>query len=571
MAAKQLAYADEARAKLLSGVSKLARAVRSTLGPRGRNAVIDKGWGSPTVTKDGVSVAEEIDLQDPYENMGAQLVKEAASKTSDVAGDGTTTATVLAEFIYREGLKAVAAGADPMSLARGIQQGVETIVEELRKLADKIDPKDFKQIAEVAAIAANNDDEVGKRIADAMKAVGVEGVVTIEEGKTAETEVTVVQGMQFDRGYLSPHFVTNQDTVKAELDNPYILIYEEKISNAKTIIPLLEEVSKKKVPLLIVAEDIDGEALATLVLNKLKGVLQVCAVKAPGYGDRRKAMLEDIATLTGGKAIFKDLGIQIENVKLSDLGRAKRVIVDSENTTITEGAGNNKAVDGRVEMIRREIEKTDSDYDREKLQERLAKLAGGVAQIKVGAATETEMKERKALYEDSLHATRAAISEGIVPGGGVALLQGRKALDRLEKELDHDEAMGIGVLKRATEMPCRMIAENAGVDGTVIVSKILKAKDKNYGYDANAEEFTDMRKAGIVDPVKVTRSALQNGASVACLLLTTESLIADIPEKKGAGGGHDHDHGGGMGGMGGGMGGMGGMGMGGMGGMEGMM
>jgi chaperonin GroEL len=562
MGAKQLAYAEEARQKLLSGVSKLARAVRSTLGPRGRNAVIDKGWGAPTVTKDGVTVAEEIELKCPYENMGAQLVKEAASKTSDVAGDGTTTATVLAEYIYREGLKAVAAGADPMALARGIQQGVETMVAELKKLAEKIDPNDSKEIAEVATIAANNDVEIGKKLAEAMKKVGAtNGVITIEEGKTAETEVVVVQGMQFDRGFLSPHFVTNPETVKAELENPYILIYEEKISNAKALIPLLEEISKKKVPLLIIAEDIEGEALATLVLNKLKGILQVCAVKAPGYGDRRKAMLEDIATLTGGRAIFKDLGIQLESVTLKDMGRAKRVVIDSENTTITEGAGDKKAVEGRCEMIRKEIEKTDSDYDREKLQERLAKLAGGVAQIKVGAATETAMKERKALYEDSLHATRAAIEEGIVPGGGVALLHARKALEKLEKDLSDDQALGLGVLKRAAEMPCRMIADNAGVDGTVVVNNIMKQKDKNYGYDADAGEYGDMRKAGIVDPVKVTRSALQNGASVACLLLTTESLVADLPEKKKEGGDHQHhDHGGGMGGMGmGGMGGMGGM------------
>jgi chaperonin GroEL len=563
MAAKQLAYADEARQKLLTGVSKLARAVRCTLGPRGRNAVIDKGWGSPTVTKDGVSVAEEIELTDPYENMGAQLVKEAASKTSDVAGDGTTTATVLAEYIYREGLKAVAAGADPMSVGRGIQAGVDHMVEELRKLADTIDPNNSKEIAEVATIAANNDPEIGKKLAEAMKKVGAaNGVITIEEGKTAETEVVVVQGMQFDRGFMSPHFVTNPETVKAELDNPLILIYEEKISSAKALIPLLETISQKKVPLLIIAEDIEGEALATLVLNKLKGILQVCAVKAPGYGDRRKAMLEDIATLTGGRAIFKDLGIQLENVQLKDLGKAKRVLIDSENTTITEGAGDKKAVEGRCEMIRKEIEKTDSDYDREKLQERLAKLAGGVAQIKVGAATETAMKERKALYEDSLHATRAAIEEGIVTGGGVALLHARKGLDKLEKELGGDEGMGIAVLRRASEMPCRMIAENAGVDGTVVVAKILKQKDKNWGYDANDEEYTDLRKAGVVDPVKVTRSALQNGASVAALLLATESLVAEVPEKKEKGGGHHHDHGGGMGGMGGmggGMGGMGGM------------
>src|SRR5690242_15188879 len=445
MGAKQLTYSDEARQKLLSGVSKLARAVRATLGPRGRNAVLDKGWGSPNVTKDGVTVAEEIELQDPYENMGAQLVKEAASKTSDVAGDGTTTATVLAEAIYREGLKMIAAGHDPMALTRGIQKAVDKAVEELARLAEKIDDKDEKEITEVATIASNNNAEIGKKLAEAMKKVGANGVITVEEGKTADTEVVVVQGMQFDRGYLSPHFVTNQEAVVAELENPYILIYEEKISSAKSLIPLLETISKKKEPLLIIAEDIEGDALATLVLNKLKGILQVCAVKAPGYGDRRKAMLEDIATLTGGRAIFKDLGIQLENIQLRDLGRAKKVKVDAENTTITEGAGEKKAIEGRAEMIRREIENTDSDYDREKLQERLAKLAGGVAQVKVGAATETEMKERKALYEDSLHATRAALAEGIVPGGGVALLQARKALDKFT--LDGDQGIGVGVVK----------------------------------------------------------------------------------------------------------------------------
>src|SRR5438128_253270 len=445
MGAKQLSYSDEARQKLLAGVSKLARAVRSTLGPRGRNAVLEKGWGSPTVTKDGVTVAEEIELKDPYENMGAQLVKEAASKTSDVAGDGTTTATILAEAIYREGLKSIASGADPMALTRGIQKAVEKIVDELHRLAEKIDDKDEKEITEVATIASNNNPEIGKKLAEAMKLVGASnGVITIEEGRTADTEVVVVQGMQFDRGFLSPHFVTNQETVKVEFDNPYILIYEEKISNAKALIPLLEYISKKKEPLLIIAEDLEGEALATLVLNKLKGILQVCAVKAPGYGDRRKAMLEDIAVLTGGKAIFKDLGVQLDGVTqgrggpeptvLSYLGRAKKVKVDAENTTITEGPGDQKSIDGRAELIRREITKTDSDYDREKLQERLAKLAGGVAQIKVGGATETAMKQRKALYEDSLHATRAALAEGIVPGGGVALLQTRKALDRAEKE-----------------------------------------------------------------------------------------------------------------------------------------
>jgi chaperonin GroEL len=563
MGAKQLTYSDEARQKLLAGVSKLARAVRSTLGPRGRNAVIDKGWGSPTVTKDGVTVAEEIELQDPYENMGAQLVKEAASKTSDVAGDGTTTATILAEAVYREGLKAISAGADPMALTRGIQKGVEKIVEELHKLAEKIDDKDEKEITEVATIAANNNKEIGGKLAEAMKLVGASnGVITIEEGKTADTEVVVVQGMQFDRGYLSPHFVTNQDQVICELENPYILIYEEKIGSAKNLIPLLEAISKKKEPLLIIAEDLEGDALATLVVNKLKGILQVCAVKAPGYGDRRKAQLEDIAVLTGGKAVFKDLGIQLENIKLTDLGRCKKVKIDAENTTVMEGIGDKKAIEGRCEMIRKEITTTDSEYDREKLQERLAKLAGGVAQVKVGAATETEMKERKALYEDALHATRAAIAEGIVAGGGVALIQAGKVLDKMN--LDGDEGLGIRTLKNVLEIPCKWIADNAGLDGTVVVNNIRRSKEKNYGYNAETAEYGDMRKAGVVDPVKVTRSALQNGASVACLLLTTESLIADIPEK-GKKDDHDDHHGGG-GGMGG-MGGLGGMGLGGLGGM----
>jgi chaperonin GroEL len=550
MGAKQLVYADDARQKLLTGVSKLARAVRCTLGPRGRNAVLDKGWGSPTVTKDGVTVAEDIELSDPYEDMGAKLVKEAASKTSDVAGDGTTTATVLAEAIYREGLKMVAAGHDPMALTRGIQKGVDRVVERLHSLAEKIDANDEKSITEVATIASNNNTEIGSKLAHAMKLVGASnGVITVEEGKSNDTEVVVVQGMQFDRGYLSPHFVTNQEQVIAELDNPYILIYEEKITSAKALIPLLETISRKKEPLLIIAEDVEGEALATLVLNKLKGILQVCAVKAPGYGDRRKAMLEDIATLTGGKAIFKDLGIQLENVQLTDLGRAKKVKVDAENTTITEGAGNPKAIEGRCEMIRREIKTTDSEYDREKLQERLAKLAGGVAQIKVGAATETEMKERKALYEDALHATRAAIAEGIVPGGGVALLRAREALNDLK--LEGDEQSGVQVLRDVLEMPLRAIAENAGLDGSVVVNKVLKSNDKNFGYDADKGIYTDLRKAGIVDPVKVTRSALQNGASVACLLLTTESCIADIPEPKKDEDHHPHHDHGGMGGMGG--------------------
>jgi chaperonin GroEL len=559
MAAKQLSYADDARQKLLAGASKLARAVRSTLGPRGRNAVLDKGWGSPTVTKDGVSVAEDIELKDPFENMGAQLVKEAASKTSDIAGDGTTTATVLAEFVFREGLKAVAGGHDPMAVVRGIQKGVEEVVKELEALAEKIDAKDNKSITEVASIAANNDREIGKKLAEAMKLVGADGVITVEEGKTADTEVKVVQGMQFDRGYLSPHFVNNPEAVTCEFDNPHILIYEEKISTLKSILPLLEWAHKEKAHLLIIAEDIEGEALAGLVLNKLKGVLQVCAVKAPGYGDRRKAMLEDIAVLTGGKAIFKDLGIQLDAVEqgpkgpklavLDMLGRAKKVKIDSENTTVTEGKGDKKEIEGRAELIRKEVEKTESEYDREKLQERLAKLAGGVAQLKVGGATETAMKERKALYEDSLHATRAAIAEGIVPGGGVALLNARKALDKVK--LKGDEAEGVRVLFRALEMPCRMIAENAGKDGTVVVANILKGKDKNHGYNADTDEYTDLRKAGVIDPVKVTRSALQHGASVACLLLTSECVIADIPEVKKGGDHHDDHHGGGMGGMGG--------------------
>src|ERR1043166_5050261 len=545
MGAKQLSYSDEARQKLLAGVSKLARAVRSTLGPRGRNAVIDKGWGSPNVTKDGVTVAEEIELECPYENMGAQLVKEAASKTSDVAGDGTTTATILAEAIYKEGLKMIAAGADPMALTRGIQKAVEKVVDELHKMAEKINDGDDKEITEVATIASNNNKEIGAKLAEAMKKVGASnGVITVEEGKSADTEFVVVQGMQFDRGYLSPHFVTNQEEMLVEFENPYILIYEEKISNVKSLIPLLETLSKENKPLFIIAEDVEGEALATLVVNKLKGILKVCAVKAPGYGDRRKAMLEDLATLTGGKAIFKDLGIQLENIKLSDLGRAKKIKVDAENTTVTEGAGDQKAIDGRCDMIRKEMERTDSEYDQEKLQERLAKLAGGVAQLKVGAATETEMKERKALYEDALHATRAAIAEGIVPGGGVALLQVRKSLDKLQ--LEGDEQLGVRCLANVLDMPARLIAENAGVDGSVVVNNIRRSKEKNYGYNALTGEYGDMRKAGVVDPVKVTRSALQNGASVACLLLTTESLVADIPSKEKPDDHHDHhDHGGG--------------------------
>jgi chaperonin GroEL len=571
MGAKQLTYADEARQKLLAGVSKLAKAVKCTLGPRGRNAVLDKGWGVPNVTKDGVSVAEDIELNDPYENMGAQLVKEAASKTSDVAGDGTTTATVLTEAIYREGLKGISAGVDPMAISRGILKATEKATEELKKLAEKINAKDKKEIKEVATISANNNSEIGDFIAQAMERVGSDGVITIEEGKGFITEVDWVEGMQFDRGYLSPHFVTDPEKVICEYDKCYILIHEDKISNAKDLVPLLEVISKANRPLLIIAEDIDGDALATLVVNKLRGIVQVVAVKAPGYGDRRKAMLEDIAALTGAKAIFKDLGIKLEAVKLTDLGTAKKVRIDAENTTIVEGAGKDDAIKGRCDLIRREIEASTSEYDTEKLQERLAKLAGGVAQIKVGAATETEMKERKALYEDSLAATRAALEEGIVAGGGVALLHAAKALEKFK--IDGDEQHGVDILRKALEVPARAIAENAGLDGAVVVNNIRKGKDKNYGYDANAEKYTDLRKAGVVDPVKVTRSALQNAASVAALLLTTETLIADKPEPKGAGGDHhhDHDHGGGMGGGMPGMGGMGGMGMGGMGGMPGMM
>lgn len=530
MGAKQLAYGDEARQKLLSGASKLARAVKCTLGPRGRNAVLDKGWGAPNISKDGVTVAEDIELEDPYENMGAQLVKEAASKTSDVAGDGTTTATVLAESIFREGLRRIAAGVDPMAMSRGIHKAVNAVVDELRKMAEKIDVKDKKEIREVATIAANNNSEIGERIAEALERVGADGVITIEEGKGITTEVEWVEGMQFDRGYLSPHFVTNQEEVVCELEKPYILIYEDKISSARALVPLLEAVSKAKRPLLIIAEDVEGEALATLVVNKLRGIVECCAVKAPGYGDRRKAMLEDIAILTGGKAIFKDLGIQLENVKLTDLGQAKKVRVDAENTTIIEGAGKREAIEGRCQQIRQEIEKTDSEYDREKLQERLAKLSGGVAVIKVGAATETEMKERKALYEDALAATRAAIAEGIVPGGGVALVHAARTLDKLR--LEGDEQVGVQMLKEVLEVPCRAIAENAGLDGSVVVNAVRKAKEKTWGFDALELKYTDLRKAGIVDPVKVTRSALQNGASVACLLLTTETLVADAPKKE---------------------------------------
>ncbi|HLA83726.1 MAG TPA: chaperonin GroEL [Thermoguttaceae bacterium] len=554
--AKQMVFEDEARQPLAQGVAKLARAVASTLGPRGRNAVLDKGWGAPKVTKDGVTVAEDIDLDDPYENLGAQLVKEAASKTNEVAGDGTTTATVLAEAIYTEGLRMVAAGADPMSLARGINKAAAVLIEAILKSATPVDAKSKKEIQQIATIAGNNDPTIGNVLADAFVKVGKDGVITVEEGRQSETYVEVVEGMQFDRGYLSPHFVTDQEHQVCQLEDCLVLIHEEKITNVKSLIPLLEKVSKGGKPLLIIAEDIEGEALATLVVNKMRGILNVCAVKAPGYGDRRKAMLGDIAAVTGGQAIFKDLGVSLDSVKVSDLGKAKKIIVTADETTVVKGAGSKEAIEGRVAQIRQEIETTDSDYDREKLQERLAKLAGGVAQINVGAATETEMKERKALLEDARAATQAALEEGIVPGGGVTLLRSAKALKKLE--LTGDEALGAKIVEKVLDAPLRAIAENAGQDGAVVVNRVRAMKGKADGYDADKDVYCDLVEAGIIDPAKVVRTALQNGASVASLLLTTSCLITDVPkeedEKAGA-----HAHGG-MGGMGGGMPGMGGMG-----------
>jgi len=528
--AKKMVYEIEARQALAEGVGKLARAVRTTLGPRGRNAVLDKGWGSPKVTKDGVTVAEDIELENPEENLGAQLVKEAASKTNDVAGDGTTTATVLAEGIYREGLKAIAAGHDPMALARGIHKATDAVVDAIKKMATPIDEKSKKEITQVATIAANGDPSIGQVLADAFLRVGKNGVITVEEGRGAETEVEVVEGMQFDRGFLSPHFVTNQDEQLVELENCYILVHEEKISNARNLVPLLEAVSRSGKPLLVIAEEVEGEALATLVVNKMRGILSCCAVKAPGYGDRRKAMLGDIAVLTGAQPIFKDLGINLESVKLSDLGVAKKVIVDADNTTIVGGAGDKAAIEGRANQIRAEIETTTSDYDREKLQERLAKLSGGVAQIRVGAATETEMKERKFLLEDARAATKAALEEGIVPGGGVALLRCAKAIDKLE--LNGSEALGAQIVKRALELPLYAIAENAGQDGSVVVNRVRNAKNKNEGYDAEKDRYCDLVEAGIIDPAKVVRVALQNAASVASLLLTTSCLVTEIPKEE---------------------------------------
>ncbi len=544
--AKRMVFDEDARQPLLAGVTKLARAVRSTLGPRGRNAVLDKGWGSPKVTKDGVTVAEDIELQDANENLGAQLVKEAASKTNDVAGDGTTTATVLAEAIYREGLKMIAAGADPMALSRGVQKAVDAVVEEVARLAKKIDDRNKNELRQVATIAGNNDPSIGEVLADAFLKVGKDGVITVEEGRHAETSVEVVEGMQFDRGYLSPHFVTNEDEQTCELENCQILVYEEKISSAKHLVPLLEAVSRSGKPLLVIAEDVEGEALATLVVNKLRGVLKVCAVKAPGYGDRRKAMLGDIAVLTGAQPIFKDLGIELESVKLSVLGRARKVIVTAEETTIVGGAGKKEAIDGRAEQIRREIETTDSEYDREKLQERLAKLAGGVAQINVGAATETEMKERKALIEDAKSAVQAALAEGIVPGGGVALIRAAAALDKLN--LAGDEELGVRIIRNVLDYPLRCIADNAGEDGAVIVNRVKQLKNKNEGWDADQNRYGNMFEFGIVDPAKVVRTALQNAASVATLLLTTDALITEIPKEQDDEGDHHHhdDHGMGM-------------------------
>ena len=541
MAAKQLEFDESARHSLLRGVEKLAKAVKATLGPSGRNVILDKKFGSPTITKDGVTVAKEIELENPYENMGAQLVREVASKTSDIAGDGTTTATVLAEAIYREGLKNVTAGANPTSLQRGINKAVEAIVAELGKISKKV--SDSSEIAQVATVSANWDKTIGQIIADAMEKVGKDGTITVEEAKSIETTLDVVEGMQFDKGYLSPYFATNAEAMEAVLENAYILIHEKKISSLKDLLPLLEKVAKGGRPLLIIAEDVEGEALATLVVNKLRGTLQVCAVKAPGFGDRRKAMLEDIAVLTGGRCITEDLGIKLESISLDDLGKAKRVVVEKEATTIVEGEGKSKDIQGRVAQIRRQIEETTSDYDREKLQERLAKLAGGVAVINVGAATETEMKEKKARVEDALHATRAAVEEGIVPGGGVALLRTAKAIDSLK--LEGDEAIGAQIVRRAIESPIRMLCANAGVEGAVVVGQIASNKG-NYGYNVATGEYEDLVKAGVVDPTKVTRTALQNAASVAGLLLTTECMITEIPEKKEApaAGGHGHGPGG---------------------------
>ena len=552
--AKHIVHGEESRQAILRGVNLLADAVKVTLGPKGRNVVIEKKFGSPTITKDGVTVAKEIELKDGLENMGAQMVREVASKTSDVAGDGTTTATVLAQAIFREGVKTVAAGANPMALKRGIEKAVTIIAGKLDKEGNRINgeldklskPVSGEMIAQVGTISANNDETIGKIIAEAMKKVGKDGVITVEESKTLETQLEVVEGMQFDRGYLSPYFVTDPERMEVAIENAYILINEKKISSMKDLLPLLEQIAKSGKPLLIIAEDVEGEALATLVVNKLRGTLQVAAVKAPGFGDRRKAMLQDIAILTGGKAITEDLGIKLENVQIADLGQAKKITIDKDNTTVVEGKGKHSEIEGRVKEIRSQIDKTTSDYDREKLQERLAKLVGGVAVIKVGAATETEMKEKKARVEDAMHATRAAVEEGIVPGGGVALARCSAALDKVKAE--GDEQIGINIVKRAITEPLRQIVENAGEEGAVILGKVLESKETNYGFNAFSNEYEDLVKAGVLDPTKVVRTALQNAGSIASLMLTTEALIAEIPEKKEAPapGGHG---GGGMGDM----------------------
>jgi chaperonin GroEL len=555
--AKQILHGEDSRQAILRGVNVLANAVKVTLGPKGRNVVIEKKFGSPTITKDGVTVAKEIELSDPIENVGAQLVKEVASKTSDIAGDGTTTATVLAQAIFREGVKTVAAGANPAALKRGIDKAVEAIIGKRDEhgavtggaLSEFSKPVTGDMIAQVGTISANSDAQIGSIIAAAMKKVGKDGVITVEESRTMETQLDVVEGMQFDRGYLSPYFVTDAERMEVALESPYVLIYEKKISSMKDLLPLLEQIARTAKPLLIIAEDVDGEALATLVVNKLRGTLNVAAVKAPGFGDRRKAMLEDIAVLTGGKAITEDLGIKLEGVTLEDLGTAKRITIDKDNTTIVDGGGADGKVEGRVKEIRAQVEKTTSDYDREKLQERLAKLVGGVAVIKVGAATETEMKEKKARVEDAMHATRAAVEEGIVPGGGVALIRCVPAVDALIKTLEGDEKIGATIIRRAIEEPLRMIVMNAGEEGSVVIGKINESKDTNFGYNAGTNVYEDLVKSGVIDPTKVTRTALQNAASISGLLLTTEAIIAEIPEKKeAAGGGHNHG-GGGMDGM----------------------
>ncbi|AQQ09573.1 Stress protein H5 [Sedimentisphaera cyanobacteriorum] len=563
MAKKELSFETDARASLLSGVEKLSAAVKSTLGPRGRCAIIDKGWGSPTVTKDGVTVAEEIDLFDKNENMAASLVKEAASKTNKKAGDGTTTATVLAEAIFKEAYRNLAAGADPMAMNRGIKKAVEAAVKQLAKISKPVNIESKKDIVSIASISANNDKEIGKQMAEAFTKVGKDGVITVEEGKGLETSVDYVEGMQFDRGFLSPHFATNSDSMLCEMSKPYVLIYEDKISNVQKIVPLLEEVAKTKRPLLIIAEDVEGEALATLVVNKMRGVVDVCAVKAPGYGDRRKAMLEDIAACTGGEAVMKDLGVELDSLQLAQLGQAKKIVVDNDSTVIVEGAGAESDIQARINMIKGEIEATTSDYDREKLQERMAKLTGGVAQINVGAGSEAEMKEKKARIEDALHATRAALEEGIVAGGGVALVRCMDAVKKLK--LKGDEKTGANAVANALKMPCHCIAENAGAVANLVVNNVLEGED-GYGYNANTGKYENLIEAGVIDPVKVTRIALENSASVAGLLMTTDCVVTQSPdEDSGAGAGMDPS--GGMGGMGG-MPGMGGMG--GMGGMPGM-